>query len=377
MTKAEFISSFESFLRVKTIKLPPLLVTTIYSKGRKMFLSLLSREKPAVSYVPPEDETRILWGIKFNSCIFNAAGMFKHGEGYYTMAAQGAGAYLAGTSTGSFRRGNESKGVLHPFISYPFTGAASNWIGLPNDGHEELARRLARIDKVEGCPIGASISNSPETTDIKSLDEIIFGLNLFKSAQVDFIELNESCPNVPHQDSNGKTVYGLDFNLIERLEYISAKFIKKQNKNLPIIVKLSNDTEDNLIHPLLDILIELGFSGLNIGNTSTEYEHYKSKINPKDLDLFEYFTKNFGGGLSGRILKEKSFELTTAAAEYIRSKNLRNEFHIIRTGGVENIKDIRQSETAGISLNQWFTGYFENFARNGHELYKKLWERHE
>jgi dihydroorotate dehydrogenase len=377
MTLTEFISSFEGILRIKTNKLPPLIVTTIYSKGRKMFLSMLSREIPSRSYVPPEDESKILWGIKFNSCIFNAAGMFKHGEGYYTMAAQGAGAYLAGTSTGTYRRGNEMKGVLHPFISYPYSGAASNWMGLPNEGHEELARKIARIEKIEGCPIGVSLSPSPETSDMKSLEEIVNGLNLFKSAGVDFIELNESCPNVPHEQSKGQNVNGLDTNLVDRLEYISTKFIKKLNKKTPLIVKLSNDTDINLLPALLDVLVSLGYGGLNLGNTSTEYEQYKNSINPKDLPLFEYFTRTFGGGLSGRILKEKSFELTSTAAEYIRPKQLSEEFHIIRTGGIENLKDINQSESAGISLNQWFTGYFENFARNGHALYKKLWERHE
>jgi hypothetical protein len=48
------------------------------------------------------------------------------------------------------------------------------------------------------------------------------------------------------------------------------------------------------------------------------------------------------------------------------------EFHVIRTGGIESKQDLEDSERAGISLNQWFTGYFENFARYGHNVYKQM-----
>ena len=41
---------------------------------------------------------------------------------------------------------------------------------------------------------------------------------------------------------------------------------------------------------------------------------------------------------------------------------------------IETLKDIQESEKAGISLNQWYTGYFENFAKHGHDVYDKLFD---
>lgn len=374
ITLAEILSLSEYKIRPFITKLPPSIVTNFYSPARKAFIKLLTREIRTNTYYPPESESRTLWGIRFNSGIFNAAGMFKHGEGYYTAVSQGAGAYLAGTSTGTYRRGNERKGILHPFMPYPQSGSASNWMGLPNEGHESLAKKLSKIDKVEGCPLGVSISASPELSESASMKEIVGGLFVFKNAGVDFIELNESCPNIPHDKHAHSN--GLDENLLNRLEYIGRNFIKKSGVNPPVIVKLSNDTDIQLVPALLDVLTDFGFGGVNFGNTSTEYEKYSSIINSGDKPLFDYFTTIFGGGLSGRLLKRRSFELSSFASNYIDEHQPSNEFYVIRTGGIDSIEDLRQSDEAGIALNQWFTGYFESFAKHGHSLYKHLFSRH-
>jgi hypothetical protein len=46
-------------------------------------------------------------------------------------ARQGAGGWLAGSTTARPRAGNAGT----PFVPYPRSGAASNWLGLPNPGH--------------------------------------------------------------------------------------------------------------------------------------------------------------------------------------------------------------------------------------------------
>ncbi|MFA6571503.1 MAG: hypothetical protein WCT77_09730 [Bacteroidota bacterium] len=371
MTLSEIIAQVDSILRPFVSKLPPELVSTIYSSGRKLFLQLLVSETPHISYTPPPILSRKLWGIEFKSPLFNAAGMFKHGEGYRLVAAQGAGAYLAGTSTCQPRRGNEKNGIIHPFIAYSKSHASSNWIGLPNDGHAELARCLSRIEKAEACPVGVSVAASPGQSDKEALKGLLEGLNLFDKAGVDFIELNESCPNVPHPQNIDKTT-GLDLHLIERLEFINKNFISCKRRNLPIIVKFSVDTCNKHLPALMDILFDNKFDGVNFGNTSTDYELMQKMISPDDIKLFEYFTTQFGGGVSGTPLKQKSFELASQAVSLISGKTPADEFYVIRTGGIENITDINRSESAGIALNQWFTGYFEAFARKGHRLYSFL-----
>jgi dihydroorotate dehydrogenase len=371
VTKAEILAKSDSLLRKTLLKMYPELSVKIYSSARKFFIELLSQETKFPPFIPPEKEKIKLWDLNFNCSLFNAAGMFKKGEAYYTVASQGAGAYIAGTTTGLYRRGNEKLNIMHPFMPYPKSFSASNWMGLPNEGHEKVTKKLSGISKISGCPLGISVSTDPGMEEEKALKLLIEGLILYEKANVDFIELNESCPNVPHGSCELDDA-GLDKNLIRRLEIISDRFLTKRKRNLPVIIKLSNDTDSKLIDTILNYLIEFGFDGINLGNTSLDYQLFQQLASTEDLSNFDYFSKNFGGGLSGRILKDKSLNLCTIAAKHIEGLELSKEFHIIRTGGIESYQDLMQSNKAGVSLNQWFTGYFEMFSKYGHKVYQRL-----
>lgn len=371
MSLIEYIARTEGNLRPTMNKLPSSLVCNLYSNGRKLFLSNLVKDTNFIKKEISEKLTTKAWGLEFQSPLFNAAGMFKTGDGYQLAYLQGAGAFLAGTTTSNPRAGNKKNGILHPFMSYPNSGVASNWMGLPNEGHHAIAKKISQIEKWKGCPIGVSIAGDSDMPENKVLDGITEGLELYSKAGADFIEINESCPNV----SGHKTISCnfLDSGLTARLFFISERFIKKQNKPIPLIVKFSNDTSPEMIPALIDLLLDLGFSGVNFGNTSTMYERYKSAINSLDLSNYDYFTKTFGGGLSGAILKENSLELGRRAVDYIAKKNASHEFHVIRTGGITNLKDLLASKQSGITLNQWFTGYFEAFSLRGHSLYSNIY----
>jgi dihydroorotate dehydrogenase len=368
LTIVEIIAKTEYKIRPLIVKLPPKAATAIFSAGRKAFISILANDRPIGRITIPASEQRILWNIKFNSSLFNAAGMFKHGEGYHTVSRQGAGAYLAGTTTKLKRSGNIYSGIKHPAVAFPRSAMAVNWMGLPNEGHEIVAKRLSRIDKIEGCPVGASIGSDPQQTGIDALNGIIDGFILYANANVDFIELNESCPNVEHEHST-ETIDGLDKALVKRLEYISQHYIRNRGKYIPLIVKFSNDTAPELVPAIINLLVTLRFDGVNFGNTSTNYAALQKSIISSERKLYNFFTGEIGGGLSGRALKTRSFALASLAVKSLANVNPPQEFHIIRTGGIETYADIKLSEAAGISLNQWFTGYFDAFARYGHNVY--------
>jgi dihydroorotate dehydrogenase len=121
--------------------------------------------------------------------------MFKNGIGYDISYMQGAGAFLAGTTTATPRAGNRKNGILHPFMPYPRSEAALNWMGLPNDSHETVAERIYRIQKKNGCPIGVSVSGVPSLDFDITMAGIVNGFMLYEKAGVTFAELNESCPN--------------------------------------------------------------------------------------------------------------------------------------------------------------------------------------
>ncbi|ROL61314.1 hypothetical protein D9V86_06505 [Bacteroidetes/Chlorobi group bacterium ChocPot_Mid] len=372
MTQAEFLAKIDNQLRPFILLINPWLATLTYSYGRKLFLKLLSSEIPKTKFEPPSELHRKFWDIQFQLPLFNAAGMFKNAEGYFTVASQGAGAYLAGTVTYRKRKGNFKNGILHPFLPYHSSGSASNWMGLPNEGFDIIAKRLSKIEKVKGCPVGISLSFSPDAEMNTAIKEMLEGMEMFEKANVDFIELNESCPNVKHAEHENQ-----EKNLWLRMEQISEKFLAKRKRNLPVIVKFSNDTTSEQIPNLIDNLINFGFDGINFGNTSTEYPNYLEDIDRYDIKNFQYFTNTYKGGLSGKILKQKSLDLCTTAVNQVKNKNFRKEFHIIRTGGVETIDDIKASNSNSILINQWFTGYFSAFSMYGHKLYEKMFSSSE
>lgn len=369
----ENFAKLDSFFRPKLISLPFLFAARVYTPGRKFFVKKLGQQKLASPIRIDDKYRQTFWGIEFSAPLFNAAGMFKSGEGYYAMASQGAGAFLAGTTTSAPRIGNKKSCILHPFMPLPYSKSAINWMGLPNKGHYYTAKKLAKFQKISGCPIGASIAPDPGALNIYAATGLVEGLNIYERANVDFVEINESCPNVIHSKGESN-VNGLDTSLIERLEFISEYYIKKRIRKFPIIVKFSVDTDIALVPDLIKTLIALGYDGANFGNTSLNYENAERFLHKREIRNFRKFTEKFGGGVSGTPLRKSSLELATAARKAVDQINPDREFHIIRTGGIETAEDIKESQKNGIALNQWFTGYFEAFAENGNNLYRTIFE---
>lgn len=363
------LARWERRLRPLLTRLPPALAVALYSRGRQRFLARFSRELPPPA-PPPEGRERTLWGLTFRAGVLNAAGMFKNGDGYALCERQGAGAYLAGTTTGRPRAGNEAHGVKLAFVPYPRSGAASNWLGLPNLGHRAVAAKLAALPRAAGFPIGASLAATVEDgpDPATRLDLLVEGLELYDEAGVDFLEINESCPNTA-ADAVGFAA------LRRRLAHLSERFLGRRRRRLPVIVKFSCDAPLAEVPLLVDLAVELGFDGINFGNTSTAYDAHRPAIAAAERPLYDRFTRRFGGGVSGRPLKELSLALAAAAVEQLRRQAPPHEFHVVRTGGIEHAGDLRQSEAAGVALDQWYSGYFEAFSRHGHGVYRELYRR--
>lgn len=365
------LARLESRLRPLLVTLPAPLAVRLYSAGRRRFLERLVRARPE-AYEPPPELGRTLWGLRFRSPLGNAAGMFKTGEGHELAWRQGSGYYLAGTTTARPRLGNRGpnpgRGVAQPFAPYPRSGAASNWLGLPNDGDEAVAARLARLERREGFPVGASTATVGD--DEEALAGLLRGLELYERAGVDFLEINESCPNTevlaPLEDQWAA--------LEHRLERIAEGFLGRRRRPLPVIVKVSVDTDPAQVPELLDRLVELGFDGVDFGNTSTDYAGLREGVAPAERRLYDHFTGRYGGGVSGRPLRERSLALVRAATRHLADRPPAREFHPVRTGGVETGRDLAESEAAGAPLSGWFTGYFEGFARHGHGVYRAVYE---
>lgn len=359
------LARLERRMRPLLARLPASLAVRMASAGRRRFIEALGAYQPRVSTRVPGHLAVTLWGdVVFRAPLLNAAGMWKLGEGHAVALAQGAGGYLAGTTTSRPRPGNASNGVLQPFAPYPRSGAASNWLGLPNDGHHAVAERLARIERVTGFPIGASVAIGPEpgVDEATRRQELVDGMVAHARAGVDFLELNESCPNTEDGEGGWQR-------LAERLAYLEAAFLSRRQRNVPVVVKLSLDTGPAQIPRMVELLETHGFDGVNFGNTSVAYDALASSIKPRERKLFEHFTSTFGGGVSGRPLNAIMLECVRRAA---RARS-RREFAVIATGGIEAAGDVVAAQSAGADLCQWYTGYFEALGRDGRRVYQRLY----
>lgn len=370
MTKVEKLAKLDKVFRKRFEVLPYHFYISFYSNQKKKFLKQFALDYLNFEIVDYPQKNIKLWDIDFKVPLFNSAGMFKYSEAYYTVAMQGAGAWLAGTYTTQKRIGNFKKGIMHPFLPLPKSHTAINWMGLPNEGIETAAKKISQLEKYNNTPIGVSVSADPGMKSEEVFPKLVEGLKLLDKANVDFIELNESCPNV--SDEHSLVLDKLDEDLVQRMEYISKNFLQQRSRNLPLILKLSNDTDPNLIPSFIDLSIDLSFDGINLGNTSTNYPELKKTLNDTEKKFFNYFTNTYGGGVSGRNLKENSKNLCKLASEHLQKKNLSKEFNIIRTGGIEDAKDLIESKEIGVKLNQWYTGFFDAFGKYGHNIYRNL-----
>jgi dihydroorotate dehydrogenase len=336
---------------------------SLASWGRRWFMHRWLQHQPTVDYTPDKRWEQTLWGIKFRSPLSNAAGMFKNGEGYDFMAQIGAGAFIGGTSTANPRGGNWKNGIYLPFINLPQSKVALNFLGLPNLGDAVLAAQTITRQKVLGCPIGWSVMRSPDLTATQGMEQLINSLWLYHNQeQIDFIEINESCPNLQLSTAA----------INQRLRLITQKFLSKRQRHLPVIVKLSTDISGQSLINLVRLAVQLGFDGLNLGNTSTAYADYRPQITAAEQPLFDFFSANFGGGISGTLLKTRSLELCAIAAQELTQLKPQHEFNLIRSGGVEQLQDIKRAHKHGVALCQWYSGFFNAYAREGDLIYNNL-----
>lgn len=371
MTFLELIGRTEFAVRPIIAHIPPSLTVRLFTAGRNAYLPRFAHDVPSRSFEPPAEHGVTAWGLNFRMPIWNAAGMFKSGAGYAMVAREGAGAFVAGTSTSRPRKGNVRDHIKWPSTQYPFSHSAGNWMGLPNAGHAEIAAKLAKVKHVPGCPMGISVSAEPGLDERVATAELIEGMRRFDDAGVDYIELNESCPNVPGHEHHDD----LDPGLLRRLDAVAGEFLQRRGRRLPVVVKLSTDTSLDQIPSLVQALVERGFDGMILGNTSTRYAELRPHVHAKDLAMFDYFTSRYGGGVSGALLTSSSLASCSAAMQAVRLLAPSQEFHVIRCGGVMTEHDIEDSRRIGVLLNQWYVGYFETFARHGHDVYRVLSER--
>ena len=285
-------------------------------------------------------ETSLL-GKKISNPIGLAAGFDKSAEVYNSLFKFGFGFVEVGTVTPKQQLGNPKPRIFR----LEKDQALINRLGFNNHGSETVSKRISN-NFPDGF-LGINIGPNKDTKNQKN-DFCLCLKNFFDIA--DYITINISSPNTK----------GLrDFHDQEKLkELLSAlNKIKKDNKtNIPLLLKVSPDIDENDIPEIIDVVMKNNISAIVLTNTTNG-----NRGNLKDN------AKNEQGGLSGEPLQQLSTNMIKKFYKLLNGK-----IPIIGVGGVNSGKSAYEKIIAGASLLQLYTGFVYRGPLTAKEIKKEL-----
>jgi len=344
----------------------------LYSSSRSAFLSLLSHN--VMSDVLDDGafpHPRSVFGLRFRNDLGNAAGLDKDGRLLDFSYSMGAGFAVVGTVLNEPHCGNvfSMLGGLclcNCWTPLPQSGGALNSLGLPSQGVDKAVENIAEFRRKHNIdlaaessqcplfrcfPIGVSIMGHPAREGQEQIDGVLECIR--KAIPVaDFLEINESCPNVKHG--------GKPDDVLARLSLVVAlrdQIAVSEGRRVPILVKLGNIGDADTT---VQVLANLGVDGVVLVNT--QKDHSSFDLPSRDQRLLEYYTEKYGGGLSGRPIKERALSQVVTAVNAVQQQGVAGKFSVVHVGGIEDLEDVQRSRAAGADLRQWYTGLMHGLA---------------
>ena len=269
-------------------------------------------------------------GLHFKNPVGLAAGFDKDAKLYNELSAFGFGFIEVGTLTPKPQDGNP-KPRLFRIVE---DEAVINRMGFNNGGLDAAALRLAK--KKTDIIIGGNIGKNKVTPNDVATSDYIKGVEALHDV-VDYFVVNVSSPNTPNLRE------------LQEKEPLKAllKEVKAKNEELgakPLMLKIAPDLTDGQLDDIVGIVNELKLSGVVATNTTISRAGLKASQ--------EKVAAMGAGGLSGKILRERSTEVV----RYLRNK-LSADIAIVAVGGIFTGKDAKEKPDAGADLVQVWTGF--------------------
>ncbi len=270
------------------------------------------------------DDARLhqeIFGRTFLNPVGLAAGFDKDAQLIRSMTAMGFGYTEVGTVTPKPQPGNPTPRLWR----HVKEESLQNAMGFNNRGSLYMERRLKRHYYPYVTPIGVNIGKNKTTPEREALRDYEHGIRVFRDL-CDYLVINISSPNTP----------GLRD--LQNEEFIAALFdMAKRLTQKPILLKIAPDMEKEQAVALCARAVESGADGIIATNTSIDYSLVSS---PKEV-----------GGISGKVIREKSFGLFDAVASELFGKTV-----LISAGGIDSGYEAYRRIRAGASLVQLLTG---------------------
>ena len=257
-----------------------------------------------------------LFGRTFLNPVGLAAGMDKNATMIPGMLAMGFGFTEVGTITPKPQAGN-SKPRLWRHIEEE---SLQNAMGFNNDGMKKVKKRLLKRYPFT-TPIGVNIGKNKVTPEDEAINDYTLLLENFHEL-ADYLVINISSPNTPGlRDLQNE-------NFIKEL-FVKATAITKK----PILLKIAPDMQAEDAIAITKVAVDNGAAGIIATNTSIDHNLVSDPYNV--------------GGISGAVIKEKSFQLFDAIAKELYGKTT-----LISVGGIDSAEEAYRRLQAGASLVQ-------------------------
>jgi len=265
--------------------------------------------------------TQKVFNTVFHNPIGLAAGFDKNADMIESMQAMGFGYTEIGTMTPKPQPGNDKPRLFR----YPEAQTVQNAMGFNNDGSYKVIQNLSKVYPYS-IPIGASIGKNKLTSEEDTLEDyekLIIG---FKDI-CDYLVVNISSPNTPNLRD------------LQNEEFIKSIFtMAKKITDTPILLKIAPDMEAETAISLCKIAVESGADGIVATNTTQDYSLLSN-------------AQNFGG-LSGKVLSEKSYNLFKELGRELYDKTT-----LISVGGISDAADVYRRIKAGATLVQIYSAF--------------------
>ena len=296
-------------------------------KAHKLSLVLINKyfaKMPLSSNHLDKNLYQKIFNLSFDNPVGLAAGFDKNAEIYNQVDKFGFGFTEIGTITPKPQEGNLKPRVFRLIQDK----AIINRLGFPNEGMNEITKKMKKnIPKgICGVNIGPNKENST------SIDDYLLCFDQFFEL-ASYIVINISSPNTPKLRSlhNNEKI-------TELIDAIKKRRAEKKS-NVPIILKVSPDIEEDKIEGICNILLEKSIDGVILTNTT---------IRNKSSLSSEHRIQD--GGLSGEPLNEISNKIIQKF--YLR---LGSSIPIIGAGGVSSGATAYEKIKSGASLLQLYT----------------------
>ncbi|BCX46134.1 dihydroorotate dehydrogenase [Haloferula helveola] len=272
-------------------------------------------------------------GLRFPNRIGLAAGLDKEGNTIDALGRLGFGFIEIGTITPRPQAGNP-KPRLFRLVEHE---SIINRMGFNNPGIEEGVRNVRASRRFEGV-IGFNIGKNKDTPNERAADDYLICLREAYPV-ADYIVVNLSSPNTPGlRDLQGEEASA---KLLETLKAEQAKLEQQHGRRVPLLFKVAPDLDPEHITGLSRVFLDGGLDGLIATNTTITRDAVAG-----------HRLADEAGGLSGRVLLERSNEVIRAFAT-----ELGGQVPIIGAGGVSSPGDAVSKLRAGASLVQIYSAF--------------------